>query len=135
MAEWHATENRLPGEGGGVVRHDDYWEDGAGAAITLERDCTYASVAITCGAYWTMVQTRYFASIAEAEVAVDDTRPGPVALVRVALAGDFRIERNEFGLAWATLNECLGLHATPAVRDRMEALVALMWPTDTEHWT
>lgn len=90
MGEWHATENGRPSEGGVVVRHEEYWEDGAGAGITLERDCTYAPVAITFGVYGTMVHTRYFASVSDAEAAADEMKPGLVALVRVALTGDLR---------------------------------------------
>jgi hypothetical protein len=89
VAEWRETENGMASEGGVVVRHEEYWEDGASAGITLERDCQHsAPVAITCGVYGWMVHTRYFGSLAAAEVAAEEMKPSLVDLVHVALSGD-----------------------------------------------
>jgi hypothetical protein len=88
MAEWQPTGNGSSSEGGVLVRHEEYWEDGAGAGITLERDCRASPVAITCGVYGWMVHTRYFASVAEGEAAAEAMKPALVELVHRVLSDD-----------------------------------------------
>jgi hypothetical protein len=88
VADWHATENGRPSEGGVVVRHEEYWVDGAGAGFTLERDCQVAPAAITCGVYGWMVHTRYFASVADGDAAAEAMKPALVDLVHRVLGDD-----------------------------------------------
>jgi hypothetical protein len=88
MAEWRETQDFGGSEGGVVVRHEECWMDEPVAAITLERDCKYAPVAITCGVYGSMVHTRYFSALPDGEAAFEEMKPALVALVHTVLNGD-----------------------------------------------
>jgi hypothetical protein len=88
--EWRQTENGAPSEGGVLVRHEEYWDAGAGAGITIERDCRIAPAAITCGVYGWMVHTRFFGSLHSAEAGAEKMKPGLVELVQRVLNDDLK---------------------------------------------
>ena len=92
MAEWRATENGVATEGGIVVRDEEYWEDDSHARITVERDCSMAAAAVTCGVYGSMVHTRFFGSLTEAEAAAEEMKPELVGLVHYVQGGEVRGE-------------------------------------------
>lgn len=64
-------------EGGVILRDDEY----RGAArITLERG-GFAPFSITCGVYGSMVHTRFFSTLAEAEREYERMQPDLAAIV------------------------------------------------------
>jgi hypothetical protein len=70
---WHAFDNGTTigarGSEHGIIVRDEEHEEGA--RITLEEDADVAPWSITCGVYWLMIHTRFFADrrTAEAEYA------------------------------------------------------------------
>ena len=86
MAEWRETEDFGRTEGGVVGRHEECWMDEP--AISLERDCKFAPVAITCGVYGWLVHTRYCCTVPEGEAAFEDMKPALVALLHTVRNGD-----------------------------------------------
>lgn len=94
MAEWRETRNGEASEGGVLVRHEEYWQDGSGAGITLERECRRVPAAITCGLYGFMVHTRFFLSLAEAELALAEMKAGLEELVHASVREDFALRQH-----------------------------------------
>ncbi len=77
--ENYTDENGLPervGSDGGVIVSDEEYD--VGARITLERlgEVAPFPCGITCGIYGWMVHTRRFPTLAEAQRAYDDMKPG-----------------------------------------------------------
>lgn len=60
------------GSESGVIIRDE--EHGSGARITLERECSSAPFAITCGIYGWMVHTRFFGAESEAQSEFESMR-------------------------------------------------------------
>jgi hypothetical protein len=69
------------GSDGGVIVTDEEYD--GGARMTLERlgDVPPFPCGITCGIYGWMVHTRRFPTLAEAQVAYDEMKPGLAAIL------------------------------------------------------
>ena len=86
---WQPTENGgtlgTAGSEGGVILRDE--EHDLGARITLERHCSIAPFAVTCGIYGWFFHTRFASTETEAEYSAMSSRL-EVILDLIPLEGD-----------------------------------------------
>jgi hypothetical protein len=82
---WAAIENGVTigtqGSEGGVIERDEEHTDGA--RITIERNCTHAPCAITCGVYGWMFHTRYFGTFQETAQAFEEMKVGLADILKL----------------------------------------------------